>query len=125
MKVSADAKKKSATSETAAANSRACRSPSIASPLAAAQVPQSSFLRHTPAHLHDSPVSLEVGTQISVWCPDESTYYDATIQRCSIHQRYLLKYDDDGEINWLDLSQHVFEILSTPSSSISSSTAES
>lgn len=55
------------------------------------------------------PVILEAGTRISVFWPLDNAWYDATVKTCSVNSHYL-EYDDDGEMEWLDLSKNNFKI---------------
>lgn len=50
------------------------------------------------------------GTRIAVYWPLDRAYYEATVLDYA-EKRHRIRYDLDGEVEWLDLSEHAYHIL--------------
>lgn len=62
------------------------------------------------------PSKVWIGTRLSVWWPQEEEYFDGIVTRYRDHKRsFYLEYDD-GDREWIDLSEHKFFIVENGSS---------
>lgn len=73
----------------------------------------------SPAGKSDSvcsdPSKVWIGTRLSVWWPMEKEYFDCTVTRYRDHKRsFYLEYED-GDREWIDLSEHKFFIIGNES----------
>lgn len=69
-----------------------------------------------PASKFNTPTTLwrtvSVGTRVGVYWRDDDQYYNASIIKHQEGSSYFhLHYDDDGHLEWLDLSREEFKIL--------------
>ncbi|GAX27289.1 hypothetical protein FisN_23Lh144 [Fistulifera solaris] len=62
------------------------------------------------------PSKVWIGTRLSVWWPQEEEYFDCTVTRYRDHKRpFYLEYED-GDREWIDLTEHKFFIIESETS---------